>query len=239
MFESKYNKLLTVILIIVVLGIIGLLIFLGVQYFSTSNNTKDAEDFVDDFIANTSNGKIHEGNEIINTLVNPDDNGGGEESRGQIEVIEQGGNNEPSGNVQQKVAKKTMYKDFYVDGTMEIPKIGFKYPVLEEVTKSSIETSVAVLYGAGLNQVGNTVIIGHNYRNGQFFSNLKKVENGDKIYITDYEGVRKTYTIYHHFITTPDDTSFYQRDTNGKAEVTLQTCTDDSSARLIVFASED
>ena len=42
-----------------------------------------------------------------------------------------------------------------------------------------------MLYGAGINQAGNTVIIGHNYRNGLFFSNNKKLNNGDKIYITD------------------------------------------------------
>ena len=48
-----------------------------------------------------------------------------------------------------------------------------------------------------------------------------------------------TYTIYNKFETTPEDTSFYQRDTGGKAEVTLSTCTDDSSARLIICAKAE
>jgi len=122
---------------------------------------------------------------------------------------------------------------------MEIPKINFKYPVLEEFNKKSLETSVVILYGAGLNQPGNTVIIGHNYRNGVFFSNNKKLNNGDKIYVTDYTGKKVSYTIYNKFETTPEDTSFYQRDTNGNPEITLSTCTDDSSARLIIFAKAD
>ena len=133
-------------------------------------------------------------------------------------------------------SKKQTYKGFGVLGTMEIPATNFKYPVLDKVTKKSIETAVAFLYGTGLNQPGNSVIIGHNYRNGLFFSNNKKLNIGDKIYITDNNGKKLTYTIYNKFETTPEDTSFYQRDTGGKPEVTLSTCTDDSSARLIIFA---
>ena len=83
------------------------------------------------------------------------------------------------------------------------------------------------------------MIIGHNYRNGLFFSNNKKLNIGDKIYITDNDGNRLTYTIYNKFETTDTDTSFYQRDTAGIPEVTLSTCTDDSSARLIILAKAD
>ena len=134
-----------------------------------------------------------------------------------------------------------MFKGFGVVGTMRIPSINFDYPVLEKVTPKSIETAVAVLYPVGqeVNQVGNLVIIGHNYRNGLFFSNLKRVQLNDKIYITDNSGNRLTYTVYNKFETTPEDTSFYQRDTNGKPEVTLSTCTDNSKARTIVFARAD
>ena len=45
---------------------------------------------------------------------------------------------------------------------------------METATDSAIEVAVAVLSGPGVNQVGNTLIIGHNYRNGTFFSNNKK-----------------------------------------------------------------
>ena len=134
---------------------------------------------------------------------------------------------------------KRTYKGFGMLGTMEIPATKFKYPVLEKVTKKSIETAVAFQWGAGLNQPGNSVIIGHNYRNGMFFSNNKKLKNGDKIYITDNSGKKLTYTIYDKFETSDTDTSFYQRDTEGKAEITLSTCTDDSKARLIILAKAE
>lgn len=224
MFESKYNKLLTVILVIVVIAIIGLLTYLGFSFFSEKADTDDAAAFVDNY--NFDDEEPQEDNP--EEPENPDGDNPLEQSG------DEGGGSGGSGST----SKKT-YKGYTVNGTMKIPKINFSYPVLERVTKSSIETSVAILYGAGLNQVGNTVIIGHNYRNGQFFSNNKKLTNGDKIYITDYEGNQKTYVIYNKFETTPEDTSFYQRDTNGKAEITLSTCTDDSSARLIIFAKEE
>lgn len=91
----------------------------------------------------------------------------------------------------------------------------------------------------GINQPGNTVIIGHNYRNGQFFSNNKRLEEGDKIYITDYNGTKLSYTIYDTFQTTPEDASFYTRNTDGDIEITLSTCTDDNKERLIILARAD
>lgn len=220
MFESKYSKVLTVILVIVIIAIIGLLGFLAYDYYQNYMVTQDTSEFVDNF-----QGDIVSGDEDTNEENNTTD---GEDPFAQIEDANTTGGSS-SGTI------KT-YKGFGVLGTMEIPATNFKYPILEKVTKKSIETSVAFLYGSGINQPGNSVIIGHNYRNGLFFSNNKKLNNGDKIYITDNSGKKLTYTIYDKFETTPEDTSFYQRDTGGKAEVTLSTCTDDSKARLIILA---
>lgn len=223
MFESKYSKVLTVILVIVIIAIIGLLGFLAYDYYQNYIITKDTTDFVDNFQGDVADGgESNDGENVANANdTNPFD---------QIKDA-----NTSSGSS----SKKQTYKGFGVLGTMEIPATNFKYPVLEKVTKKSIETAVAFLYGTGLNQPGNSVIIGHNYRNGLFFSNNKKLNVGDKIYITDNAGTKLTYTIYNKFETTPEDTSFYQRDTGGKPEVTLSTCTDDSSARLIIFAKAD
>lgn len=79
---------------------------------------------------------------------------------------------------------------------------------------------------------------GHNYRNGLFFSDLKKLTNGDKIYITGADGRKVTYEVYKVFDTTESDTSFYKRDTAGLREITLSTCTDNGKLRTIVLAKE-
>lgn len=220
MFESKYSKLLTVILVIVIIAILGLFGYLAYDFFANDMLSKDASSYVDNF-----EGEVSEG-EANNTTTSDD------ESTNPFDEIKDAETTASS-------ATKRTYKGFGVLGTMEIPATSFKYPILEKVTKKSIETAVAFLYGTELNEPGNTVIIGHNYRNGLFFSNNKKLNVGDKIYITDNSGRKLTYTIYNKFETTPEDTSFYQRDTGGKPEVTLSTCTDNSAARLIICAKAE
>lgn len=225
MFDSKYGKVLTVILVIVILAIVGLLGFLAYDYIQNYVITKDTSEFVDNF-----QGDVTDGDE--DNTQEPDTNTSDENPFDQIK--------DSSTTVGSSSNKsRPQYKGFGVLGTLEIPAISLKYPILERVTPKSIETAVAFLYGTGINQPGNSVIVGHNYRNGLFFSNNKKLKVGDKLYITDNDGKKLTYTIYNKFDASPEDTSFYQRDTGGKPEVTLSTCSDDSSTRLIIFASAD
>ena len=143
--------------------------------------------------------------------------------------------------------KKKMMEDYEIIGVIEIPKISLKSNILGETTKRSLEIAVAQIYTTGgLNQPGNTVIYGHNYRNTLFFSRNDELTVGDKIFITDEStGTKKEYHIFNIFETTSTDTSFYTRtgeQTLGKVEVTLSTCTDDASKtdrRLIVQAREE
>ena len=93
--------------------------------------------------------------------------------------------------------------------------------------------------GYGLNKVGNTVIIGHNYRNGAFFGSNKRLSEGDKVYITDNSGERVEYTIYKKYLTPQEDYSYATRNTNGKREITLVTCHTDNRYRLVIFAKAD
>lgn len=85
---------------------------------------------------------------------------------------------------------------------------------------------------------GNTVLVAHNYRNGTFFSNNKNLVNGDKIYITDSAGITIEYTIYNTYLTSDTDFSYATRDTKGKREISLSTCTTDSKKRLVIWAKE-
>lgn len=144
-----------------------------------------------------------------------------------------------------KTKEKNYMEDYEIIGKIEIPKTNLKANILEETTKRSLEIAVTKIYTtSGLNQPGNTVIYGHNYRNSLFFSKNDELEIGDIVYITDTEEKKVTYEIYDKFETTSTDTSFYTRTaemTEGKCEVTLSTCTDDASAtdrRLILLAKE-
>ena len=218
-FENKYGRFLTVLLIVVIVAIIAVLIYLGISAFK-NKKTKDtytaaAEDFEQS--VSGSSGRSGANNVTINS----------------IDVSNSNKNN------------KKYLEGYEIIGTIQIPKVDLKCVILNETTKRALEIAVAQIYTtSSLNKPGNTVIYGHNYRNNLFFSRNDELNNGDKIYITDREGTKLTYEIYNIFETTSTDTSFYTRtaeDTQGKAEVTLSTCTDDASTsdrRLIIQAKE-
>lgn len=222
MLNSKYNKILTVILVIVVVVIFALLGFWGYQTYKKYFLQRDIDSALEEFnqtITNTSNKKNEfTGSDPIN-----------------FTAVDNGVSNNSSGNSTSDVVT---YEGFTVVGRMEIPKIDLDLPVLERATKNSLEKSIGVLMGPGLNQVGNTIIVGHNYRNGTFFSRNNELENGDKIYITDTTGTRIEYTIYNIYTTSSEDSEYITRDTAGKREISLSTCTDDSRYRLVIWASE-
>lgn len=225
MFESKYSKVLTIILVIVIVAIVILLGFLAYDYINKFSSTKQASDFVEDYQGNiTTSEEDNTNNSQENVAL---------DSTNEVPITD----SSTSGSTGKK-----KYKGYTVVGTMKIPAINLEYPIFEEITTKALETGLIALYpnGDNINQVGNTVIIGHNYRNGMFFSNLKKLSNGAKIYIKDFRGTTLTYEVYNKFEASSTDTSFYTRDTNGVAEITLSTCTDASNdQRTIIFAKQD
>lgn len=235
MLNSKYSKVLTIILIIAILAIIGLLIFVGLDWYKAYTTQADVDEGLEQFNSmiensqinkpivngNIDNSNLNLNNEIVNeptggnTNTNTNSNGGGSSS----------------GNTQK-------YKGFTVIGRIEIPKIKVDYLILDQATIPAMEASICKLDGVGVNEVGNIVLSGHNYKNGTFFSNNSKLSNGDKIYLTDLQGKKVTYTITKKYITTPEDFEYSVRDTHGKREVSLTTCTNDTKSRLIIWAEE-
>lgn len=231
-FNSKYSNVLTIILIIVIIVILALIGFLGYDFYRKYYINKEAEDFMDQYeeqmkniVENENNNTNSENNSVTD---------------GNTTVIDPGatGNTTPDNNGGSSSVKVPTYKGFNVLGTIEIPKTGIKYPILDKVTPKSIQVAVAYYYGPGLNKVGNTTIVGHNYRNGAFFGKNKQLKPGDIIYITDNTGKKVRYTIYKTYITTETDSEYITRDTNGAREISLSTCTDDSKGRLIILAKE-
>ena len=219
MFESKYSKLLTVVLIIVIILIIGLLGFLGYETYQAFVTKKASLEIAEQFEQEHNIISVKDNENISNEDVAP--------------VLDTENVEASSGST------RTEYNGYSVVGTIEIPAINLKYPVLEKATGTSIEYSVAIQYGPGLNKIGNTVIVGHNYRNGSFFGSNSKLKLGDKIYITDESGTRIQYNIYNIYKTSPEDADYMTRDTNGKREVSLSTCTSNSKERLIIWAVEE
>lgn len=153
-------------------------------------------------------------------------------------------NNDTANNTEENVKKiKVNGKYFYSIGTIQIPKIKVEYPILaqsnsEEEEVANLKVSPVKFYGANINEVGNLCIAGHNYRNSRFFSKVPNLEYGDVIKLTDINGNLVNYTVYDIYTVDPSDISCIDQETNGKREVTLITCTNDSKLRVIVKATE-
>lgn len=240
--KRKFNKILTAILIMVIIAIIVALGFVGYDFFQRYYINKGADDAINEF-DNQLLG-LTKANEISGNFVLSDNS----TNTGNSNTIKsQSGNTESSGNTKNQTSGsnaksntiKVKYKGFDVAGKIEIPKINIQYPVLTVATLSSMKVSVGIVFGPGLNQPGNTVIMGHNYRNGALFSKNKKLNNGDEIYITDLTGTRLKYIIYNKYETSSTDFDYATRDTAGAKEISLASCTDDSSSRLIIWAKAE
>ena len=83
---------------------------------------------------------------------------------------------------------------------------------------------------------GNICIAGHNYDNGQLFSNTKALSIGDSIYLTDLSGSTVKYTIYDIFEIDSSNVNCTSQETNGRKEVTLVTCNNLNGNRIIIKA---
>ena len=122
---------------------------------------------------------------------------------------------------------------------VNIPCIGVNYPVLAETTEALLKVSPCKFWGPDPNEVGNFCIVGHNYRNKKFFSKVINLVVGDKIELTDLSGRTLTYKVYDKYTVDPEDVKCTSQLTNGKKEVTLITCTNDSKQRVVIKSREE
>ena len=130
------------------------------------------------------------------------------------------------------------YKGYTVISKLEIPKIDLETYVLEKYLEETLNISVVKFYGANPNEIGNFCIAGHNFKNKNMFKNLKKLSVGDNLFIIDNDIGRVEYEIFDIYKVSPNDVACLLQETNGKREVTLITCTNDSKERIIVKARE-
>lgn len=128
---------------------------------------------------------------------------------------------------------------YSIDSVLNIPSLGINYPVLDKTTDELLKISLTKFHGNDPNERGNYVIVGHNYRNKKMFGKLSEINNGDKIELTDLEGRTLTYEVYDKYIVEPEDTSCTSQETKGKKEITLITCTNYGTQRLVVKARKE
>ena len=138
--------------------------------------------------------------------------------------------------LQEQLKQEVHYSEglpYYAIATISIPKIDVEYAVFSRTSDELLKMSPTKIRGPEPNEVGNLCIVGHNYKNKSFFSKVPTLEIGDEITITDQKGRTISYTMYDKYEVDPSDTSCLIQNTDGKKEVTLITCTNDTLRRVI------
>lgn len=255
MFNNKYSKLLTIILVVVIVIIVGLLGYFAYDVYKKNEYDRDSKEAASRFeeelnrIVNKTTGAIiDDTNPSENIQANTTDNPGGIDVNAVLDNNTVDNNNTTNGGNSSNGSSSnsgtiTKTKEGYdVIGLIEIPKTNIKYPIIkqEDVSINSLNVAICNLYGE-LNKIGgNAVLVGHNFRNGTFFSNNSKLTKGDKIYITDNTGKKVTYRVTKKYETSSGDFDYATRQVaEGKREISLSTCTNDSKKRLIIWAEDE
>lgn len=146
-------------------------------------------------------------------------------------------NNELENKEYPKEKIEEKYKGYDVLAKLEISKINLETYVIN-FSENALNVSVTKFWGNNPNEIGNFCIAGHNFKNKNMFHNLKKLEVGDKLILKDNSVGCVEYEIYNIYTVVPEDVSCLSQNTNGKKEITLITCTNDSKKRIIIKARE-
>lgn len=157
-----------------------------------------------------------------------------EEEQVIIQTQEEIQNEQPS-NISHTTESGITYT---AEAELNIPRLSINYPVLSETTEELLKISINKYWGPKPNEVGNYCVVGHNYKNKKMFGRLSEIVNGDIVELKDTSGRTLQYSVYDKYVVKPTDVSCTSQLTNGKKEITLITCTNYGTQRLIVKARE-
>ena len=119
-------------------------------------------------------------------------------------------------------------------GILEIPKYEVQLPIIGKWSYKLLKVSICRYKGPDPLEDGNLVLIGHNYKSGAHFGILKKLEVGDEIYLSNAAtGARVRYEVYQIKSIAADAFSAL-KSYKGDAGLTLMTCKDNGTNRLLV-----
>ncbi|UUZ80916.1 class D sortase [Paenibacillus sp. P26] len=120
---------------------------------------------------------------------------------------------------------------------LRIPAIDAKLPVLEGVTDSNMKAAAVHFTGTALpGKAGNTVIAAHNsYVYGRLFNRLNALKPGDTVVLQSGKS-SFTYKVTGMEMVEPTEVSVLRQPRTGE-QLTLITCNEDGSQRLVVHAA--
>ena len=135
-----------------------------------------------------------------------------------------------------RITIKEEYNGYKVSARLIIPEIDLETYVLDSDAEEAMWLCPTKYFGPEPNEVGNYCIAAHNYDKENMFNHIIELEKGDKIFLLDNKHGQGTYQIYDIYKVKPSETQVLSQETNGETELTLITCSDYSSKRIIVKA---
>lgn len=137
-----------------------------------------------------------------------------------------------------KSEEKTNSRNNNIFGIIEIPKINIYYPVFSELNDELLKIAPCKFSGNSPKSNGNICIAGHNYNNSTFFSNLHLLKINDEIYLYDNLDVKYVYKVVHSYEVVENNLSpIFDYDKSTK-QLTLITCNNLNSKRLIIKCTQ-
>lgn len=121
-----------------------------------------------------------------------------------------------------------------VIGILEIPELNEELPIIGKWSYKLLKISVCRYKGPDPLEDGNLVIIGHNYKNGSHFGRLSDLSVGSEVFLTNAAtGERVRYEVYQ-IKSIASDAFSALKTYHGDAGLTLMTCKDNGTNRLLV-----
>ncbi|MCI8471254.1 MAG: sortase [Clostridia bacterium] len=139
-------------------------------------------------------------------------------------------------NVQENNSNTELVNGLF--GIIEIEKINLYYPVFSQLTEDLLKISPCKFYGDMPNDNGNICIAGHNYDNSLFFSKISTLSIDDKISIFDNAGTQYVYFVYDIYEVSESDLSPVLDYDDTEKTLTLVTCNNLNSNRIILKAKQ-
>ena len=129
----------------------------------------------------------------------------------------------------------SVYQGYDVIGKIIIDEFKIEQYILDSKEDNALECGVSKLYGGTLNNYGNFCIAGHNKPG--VFEKLAEMEVGDTFKIVEPNFKETEYEITEIYSSEADNLKCLMQN-DEKVEITLVTCENASTTRLIVKAEE-
>lgn len=127
------------------------------------------------------------------------------------------------------------YEGYKVLGKIKIAKLDVDQYILDSKEEDAMKKGIIKLYGGSLNSKGNVCLAGHNFDN--LFGKLNELDIGDVITIVEKDLSETNYRVKDILSVEPDDlTALVPKE--DKVELTLVTCENASTKRLVIKAEE-